>query len=64
MLLSFFGVIHTYRFLGNETVSDIGWNTGGRFAFGYLCFSVMFLVFHFWRRWRSVRGLPEELIEE
>lgn len=64
MLLSFFGVIHAYRFLGNETIGNVGWNTGGQFAFGYLCFGVIFLIFHFWQRGRRARGLPEELIEE
>ena len=64
MALSFFGVIHTYAFKGNDTVSVFGWNAGGMFAFGYLCFGVIFVLFFLWQRWRRERGLPEELIEE
>jgi AGZA family xanthine/uracil permease-like MFS transporter len=63
-LLAFFGVIHTYAFEGNETISVVGWNAGRDFAFGYLCFAVMFIIFFFWRRWRRARGLPDEIVEE
>ena len=63
-ILAFFGVIHTYVFEGNETLSVIGWNAGGKFAFGYLCFAVIFLVFYIRQRWRQNRGLPELLIDE
>jgi AGZA family xanthine/uracil permease-like MFS transporter len=63
-ILTFFGVIHTYRFQGNETISVLGWNAGRNFAFGYLCFTVMFMLFFLRRRWRESRGLPEELVDE
>jgi AGZA family xanthine/uracil permease-like MFS transporter len=63
-MLAFFGVIHSYAFVGNETVQVYGWNVGGRFAFGYLCFTAIFISFHLWRRWRMKRGLAEELTAE
>lgn len=63
-ILSFFGVIHAFRFAGNETLAVFGWNAGGGFAFGYICFTVVFLVFYLWQRWRRGRGLPEELTDE
>jgi adenine/guanine/hypoxanthine permease len=62
--LAFFGVIHSYAFVGNETVQVYGWNVGGRFAFGYLCFAAVFLLFHLWQRRRRKKGLPEELMAE
>ncbi len=49
-VMAFFGVIHAFRFAGNETVSVIGWNAGGRFAFGYGCFALIFIVFYYWRK--------------
>jgi AGZA family xanthine/uracil permease-like MFS transporter len=63
-ILAFFGVIHAFAFMGNETIAVIGWNAGGSFAFGYLCFAAIFIVFYLWRRWRRSRGLPEEIVEE
>jgi AGZA family xanthine/uracil permease-like MFS transporter len=63
-VLSFFGVIHSCAFVGNETIQVYGWNIGGKFAFGYLCFAVIFVAFHLWRRWRRKKGLPEELMAE
>jgi len=55
--LSFFGVIHSFRFQGNETLPVYGWAAGWRYAFGYLCFAVIFAAFHLWRRSnRSNRG--------
>ncbi|HMA76903.1 MAG TPA: hypothetical protein VKO43_06320, partial [Candidatus Krumholzibacteriaceae bacterium] len=53
MLLAFFGVIHTFEFVGNGTVSVLGWNAGGRFAFGYLCFALVFLSFYIYRKARA-----------
>ncbi|MCK4237469.1 MAG: hypothetical protein KAX38_10150, partial [Candidatus Krumholzibacteria bacterium] len=63
-ILAFFGIIHTYTFVGNETLSVIGWNTGGRFAFGYMCFALVFIIFHLWQQWRRSRGLPEKLVSD
>lgn len=63
-VLAFFGVIHAFAFTGNETIAVLGWNAGGKFAFGYLCFTVIFVFFHLWQRWRRRRGLPEEILEE
>jgi AGZA family xanthine/uracil permease-like MFS transporter len=63
-VMSFFGVIHSFAFVGNETIQVYGWNVGGKFAFGYLCFTVIFVAFHLWRRWRRKQGLPEQLMEE
>ncbi len=55
-LLSFFGVIHAFEFSGNETVSVIGWNAGGSYAFGYFCFAAIFAFFHFRQRREGGRG--------
>ena len=55
--LAFFGVIHAWELLGNDTIARIGWNAGGPWAFGYLCFAVVFAAFHF-RRGRSGGGKP------
>lgn len=44
-LLAFFGIIHAYEIAGNDTVARIGWNAGGPWAFGYLCFAAVFAVF-------------------
>ncbi len=60
--LAFFGVIHSYAFVGNETIQVYGWAVGAKFAFGYVCFAAVFLFFHWWRRERRKRGLPEDLL--
>ncbi len=56
MVLAFFGIIHTFKFMGNETSSVIGWNAGGEFAFGYLCFALVFLVFYLLRQRKAEEG--------
>ena len=59
-IMAFFGVVHTYEFSGNETVSILGWNTGGPWAFGYFCFAAVFMLFYLWEksvRARRGRGL-------
>jgi len=53
MILAFFGIMHTFSFSINDTVSVIGWAAGGKYAFGYLCFAAVFLAFYLYRR--SVR---------
>ena len=63
-VLAFFGVIHSYAFVGNETIQVYGWAVGAKFAFGYACFVVVFLLFHLWRRQRRKKGLPEDLLAE
>jgi len=63
-VLAFFGVIHSVSYVGNETAQVYGWGIGRLFTFGYLCFMVVFLGFHLWRRWRMKRGLPDELLSE
>jgi AGZA family xanthine/uracil permease-like MFS transporter len=60
-VLAFFGIIHTYLFVVNDTLSVVGWAAGGRFAFGYFCFAVIFALFHFWQGWRRGGELPDEL---
>jgi len=62
--LSFFGIIHAYSLRGNEVVPRYGWNTGGAFAFGYLCFAVVFALFHVWTVWHKKRGIGERFISE
>ena len=62
-VLAFFGVIHTFEFAGNETVSVIGWMAGGPFAFGYMLFAALFLIFHLWDlrvRARTGKGLEAQ----
>jgi AGZA family xanthine/uracil permease-like MFS transporter len=49
-LMAFFGVIHSYEFSGNETVSVLGWNAGGPWALGWFAFALVFIAFHFWER--------------
>ncbi|MFA4949037.1 MAG: NCS2 family permease [Candidatus Krumholzibacteriia bacterium] len=63
-VLAFFGVIHSYMFVGNETIQVYGWAVGGKFAFGYACFAAVFLFFHLWQRQRRKKGLPEEFLAE
>jgi AGZA family xanthine/uracil permease-like MFS transporter len=63
-VFSFFGVIHSFSYVENETVQVYGWNVGGHFAFGYLCFVAVFLAFHYWQRYRRKRGYPDEVLAE
>jgi AGZA family xanthine/uracil permease-like MFS transporter len=63
-VLAFFGVIHSYAFVGNETVQVYGWAVGSKFAFGYACFAGVFLLFHFWQRDRRRKGISEGLAGE
>jgi AGZA family xanthine/uracil permease-like MFS transporter len=64
-VMAFFGVIHTYQFSGNETVSVLGWNAGGSWAFGYLCFAIIFMALHAWDRIvRSRTGQGIEIQDE
>lgn len=64
MILAFFGVIHSCQFTGNEVVQVYGWNVGGPFAFGYLSFAVVFLLFYLRRRYLLNQGKKEELLAE
>lgn len=63
MVLSYFGVIHAFRFAGNEVVSDIGLGTGVRFSMGYLSFCLIFLFFYLLRRYKPAEaaGFGEEV---
>jgi len=63
-ILSFFGLIHTYTFSGNDVLPLYGWNVGGKFAFGYLCFSVVFFLFHLWTWSHRRKGIEERYINE
>jgi len=63
-VLSFFGLIHTYIFSGNDVLPLYGWNVGRKFAFGYLCFSVIFFLFHLWTWSHKRRGIEERYINE
>jgi len=63
-VLSFFGLIHTYTFSGNDVLPRYGWNVGGSFAFGYICFAVVFALFHLWTQWHRRRGIEERFIAE
>lgn len=55
-VLSFFGIMHSFRFEGNDTLPVYGWATGWRFAFGYLCFAAIFYLFHIWGRGHTEGG--------
>ena len=46
LVLAFFGVIHTYHFIGNDVTSKIGIGEGISFSIGYLAFFLVFILFH------------------
>ncbi|MBI4720043.1 MAG: NCS2 family permease [Chitinivibrionia bacterium] len=52
-VLSYFGVIHAYRFAGNEVVGDIGVGTGVTYSVGYVAFCLVFVLFHIYRKGRG-----------
>jgi AGZA family xanthine/uracil permease-like MFS transporter len=58
VLLSYFGIIHAYRFEGNEVTSAIGVGTGARFSLGYLAFFLTFILFHVYKRGRGSGVAP------
>jgi AGZA family xanthine/uracil permease-like MFS transporter len=62
LILSFFGIIHAYKLTGNEVASDIGAGTGFEYSLGYLAFSIVFLLFYFYRKTRPAvaNGFGEE----
>jgi len=62
--LSFFGVIHSFAYVGNETIQVYGWNVGGRFSFGYLCFTAVFVLFGLWWRRQEKKDFTEHLLAE
>jgi AGZA family xanthine/uracil permease-like MFS transporter len=41
-LFSWLGLMHSYRWLSSDTVVDLGWGTGGRWALGYLLLALLF----------------------
>ncbi len=41
-LASWFGLIHAWRFTASDTVLQMGWGTGGRWALGYLLMALVF----------------------
>ena len=61
---SFFGVIHSYAYIGNETVQVYGWNVGSRYAFGYLSFAAVFMLFHLWQSLLRRRGPANNVLAE
>ncbi len=66
IVLSFFGAIHTYKFVGNDVTSEVGFGTGYRFSLGYLAFFVIFIVFHIYGKKArgAVKPREEFQIEE
>jgi AGZA family xanthine/uracil permease-like MFS transporter len=57
LVLSFFGVIHAYRFVGNDVTSDVGFATGASFSLGYLAFFLIFILFYIYGK--KHRPAPE-----
>ncbi len=48
LVLSFFGVIHTYQFVGNDVTSLVGFGAGKSYSLGYLAFFLIFILFYFY----------------
>jgi AGZA family xanthine/uracil permease-like MFS transporter len=46
LVLAFFGVIHTYQFIGNDVTSRVGIGEGMSYSVGYLAFFIIFILFH------------------
>jgi AGZA family xanthine/uracil permease-like MFS transporter len=61
MVLAFFGVIHTYQFVGNDVTSKVGAGEGISYSIGYLAFCVIFIFFHIYSR---KAGVIEKFEEE
>jgi AGZA family xanthine/uracil permease-like MFS transporter len=43
---SWLGVMHAWRFTASDTVLQLGWGVGGRWALGYLLMAVVFALAH------------------
>jgi AGZA family xanthine/uracil permease-like MFS transporter len=50
LVLSFFGVMHTYKFVGNDITSDVSFAAGHNFSLGYLAFFLIFILFYLYGR--------------
>ena len=50
LVLSFFGVIHTYQFEGNDITSDVGFAAGLSYSLGYLAFFLIFILFYVYEK--------------
>ncbi len=42
-ILSWLGLMHSYRWTAADTVVNLGWGTGSRWAIGYLLLAILFL---------------------
>jgi hypothetical protein len=60
LALAFFGVIHTYQFVGNDVTSKVGAGEGLSYSIGYLAFVVIFIFFHIYGK---KAGISEDLEE-
>jgi adenine/guanine/hypoxanthine permease len=56
-LFSWTGLMHSYRWLSSDTVVDLGWGTGARWALGYALLAGLFL-YAAWQR-PAKNSLPE-----
>jgi AGZA family xanthine/uracil permease-like MFS transporter len=63
VIFSWLGLMHSYRWLGSDTVVDLGWGTGGRWALAYLLLMLL-LLYAAWRQPKpqppTISTAPEE----
>ncbi|NIM18877.1 MAG: NCS2 family permease [Candidatus Latescibacteria bacterium] len=64
IVLSFFGVIHTYEFVGNDVTSEIGFGVGAPFSIGYLTFFIVFIIFYIYGKKKPAAPLPEPEVDD
>jgi adenine/guanine/hypoxanthine permease len=64
-LLSWVGLMHSYRWLSSDTVVHLGWGTGSRWALGYGLLSLLFL-YAAWQKPFKPKGISpsEEVASE
>jgi adenine/guanine/hypoxanthine permease len=46
--LSWVGLMHSYRWMPSDTILQLGWGSGGKWATGYLLLALLF----YWASWR------------
>ena len=63
LVLAFFGVIHTYQFIGNDVTSKVGVGEGISFSIGYLAFFLIFILFHIYGK-RAVFTEEPDMTED
>jgi AGZA family xanthine/uracil permease-like MFS transporter len=59
LVLAFFGVIHTYQFVGNDVTSKVAIGEGISYSIGYLAFFVIFMLFHIYGKKTGISEEPD-----